>query len=263
MKYRFLFLLLATLLLAGCTGSGYRYVNNGDEAYISLRIQNTIARENGDMSQSEKAPVVYFSSVEEMKEDIQLGRFSDEELNNITQFARNAEGKIIVPNTDTIPSPTFPDRFEVDRLDWYGGSDFPAYWLKADGAISEVTVYTAEKITEKLDRFYWNPKYGKDGIEKEEIIPNANGSIAGTVRYITNASNEKLKMVHYTFSVDKATFYVREQYLLNSEKESPYFMYIWCVSGTSNYEVVIYSADNNIIPFKLSIEEISQFGFKK
>ena len=65
-KYRFLFLLLSILLLTGCSGSSYRYVCNGEEAYISLRVQNVNVDESGNIGQSEEAPVVYFSSVEEM-----------------------------------------------------------------------------------------------------------------------------------------------------------------------------------------------------
>ena len=261
--HRFLFLLLAVLLLVGCAGNGYRYVPNGSEAYISLGVAN----ENGDKSeniyQSEMAPVVWFSSVEEMKEDLQLGRFSDEELKNIARFPKNTEGKIIAPSTDTIPFPTYPERFAVDRLSWEGGSGFPVYWLKADGAGAEATVLTAEKMAEELDRFFWNPKYGTNGIEQEEIMPNANGNISGPARYITNANNQKVKMVHYTFSVDDATFYVLEQYLLDLQQDTPYFMEIWCVKETSNSLVVIYNTDYDTIPFKLSIEEIAQFGFKK
>ena len=239
-------------LFAGCSSQGYRYVDNGGNPYISLNYSySSQLPDNG--SASIEAPTVYFSSVEEMKNDIKGGIFTEDELNQISQFPRNSKGKIDAPNVNTLDV-SLPESIALQRIAWGGSVPFFHINVKDGSGDGELREKPKEDIQKDLDKKYFN----RSSVDKIEEIPEANGKTAGKAYYFTSPSNVKMKDIQYEVSAKDITYYVQEQYTLTSSKAERYFIKIWAIGANTSFEIVLADFGNQNLP-QLTVDEITAF----
>ena len=258
---RILSIMLATLLLAGCSSNGSQVELGEHEIYLSLPAINDSASGEDELGTPAAIGFV-FSSFDEMRDFVTRGKYTDEELRELNRLPKNAEGKVVAPNLDTMPTPSYPEHFVLDKVYWGGSSEYPNYELNSNGIIAFVSHLPEERMLEDLERTHFNPNPGKYGVEATESVTTANGGIPGTAYYSTNLGDEKIKSICYQFDAGDITYYVLERYY-TGEKEVPYFTKLWFSAENKYIQITFHHSDNNVPLPQLSIEEISQFGFKK
>ena len=222
---RILSIMLATLLLAGCSSNGSQVEFGENEIYLSL--PDIREPEYGEGELVTAAPVGFaFSSFDEMQDFVTRGKYTDEELRELNRLPKNAEGKVVAPNLDTMPTPSYPEHFVLDKVYWGGSSEYPNYELNSNGIIAFVSYLPEKRMLEDLERTHFNPNPGKYGVEASESVANANGGIPGTAYYSTNLKDEKIKSICYQFDAGDITYYVLERYYAG-EEERLYYTKLW------------------------------------
>jgi len=115
-------IVLSLSILAGCSSTNYRLIEKDGNYYIQLSeryVRNT-ASEDSSSASIIRTPVE-FSSLSEMKADIQSGNFSDEELKIISGFSKTSDGRIRICNINKLYTPECPADWSIISVYWYGG----------------------------------------------------------------------------------------------------------------------------------------------
>jgi len=246
--------LLVITLLAGCSG-GYRYVENGENSYLILGTKEPSADEKDSVASKTTAPVVYFSSMAEMKSDIEKGNFSKEELLEIDRFSKDNNGNVLVCSTNKLYEPTFPARFGLETVRWLGS--VYGFTLKEKDGTEEITfsLRTRTYIDEEIESHYTNPGFG-GGAYRTEAVPE----VGGKAYYYTDLLGENRKDVFYTVTTGDTTLYVVEDYKPDTLGEALYKIKVFGVNNRQCFEFFYYGDENSTRP---TMDELKAFGIRE
>jgi len=247
-------ILLLITLLAGCSG-GYRYVENGENSYLILGTKAPSADEKNLVANKGVAPVVYFSSMAEMKSDIEKGNFTKEELLEIERFDKDDKGNVLVCSTNKLYEPTFPTRFGIETVRWLGS--VYGFTLKEKDGTEEITfsLRTRTYIDEEIESHYTNPGFG-GGAYRTETIPE----VGGKAYYYTDLLGENHKDILYTVTSGDSTLYVREYYKPDTLGEALYRIKVFGVNNRQCFEFFYYGDENSTRP---TMDELKAFGIRE
>lgn len=267
---KYLSLLIAVLLLAGCAApaeveEGYRYVEKGDASYIVPDAK--AAAYNSQSSGMVAAPHVIFTSVAEMKNDIQTGNFTEEEAKNVAGFAKDTSGNIKVCSVDSLWEPRLPSGYTapLEKIVWSG--ETYAFYLRGDGGFdAELVQYSQEAFDYHLSVNFTNVRYLNEYVKKESR--QITSDVTATAYYFD--FGDPAMDLMYSFTNDGITYYVQERYKWHRVTD-----------GTDLEMIMIFQSGNGLrliaclIPpssrssldkpqwGRLTFEEITQFGMKK
>ena len=173
-----------------------------------------------------------FHSLDEMRESIISGSFTEHELYTLSRASQSADGRIEICDLDNLYKCTAPAEFSLKNITWRGKSyDFHFSSEKVWGG---VYCYNKEEYTEKYNEgyqdFLLNPNVT---LIKQEEIKERSATV-----YYCNTSRAELKYICYEIGVGDKKMFIQEEYLLkirdNTEKVSsdiPSTIYFW---GTEN-----------------------------
>ena len=245
----FVFLLCISLLLGGCSPNGYRYVNKGMNSYIRL---DSVQARPLDIPASEVAPAVYFSSVSEMKQDIENGDFTADELKMIGKFYRDEKGRIPVPDTVRLYDAAFPDSYHLDYISLSGKSYYFSVKAKNDRTTAFIRIYSKDYFEQNLQTTYYSEKWGsKLWYTSSEKERNA------TSYTYMDFMNQLCKCVRYSFSDENQTVYVQEIYELDISYTVPMLVSIW-----TEQDNVYTKTSISDLTSRPAVEDICMFGVK-
>lgn len=143
----FVAILLSVIYLCSCSSSEYQYIDGNGEGYIVYTHPTSSVADGAGL---ERAPRIYFSSVEEMITDIYSGNFTEIEKLQLAQFKHDDHGRIIVCDLDNIYCLNVPDGTSY-TIDWYGiGYDYSGTLV--NGRLSGKIV-SQERWSEELDEY--------------------------------------------------------------------------------------------------------------
>ena len=255
---------LLILLLSGCTmpkeaEEGYRYVENGNESYLILDSK-TVSATNQGMG-SVGTPMVTFSTMSEMKNDIKTGTFTENETINISKFKRNDAGKISTCSIDKLWEPSLPAGHavkELMRINWYG----EYYWfeINTDSYFLEICCATEEYAEFQINQYFEEYRYVRD-YDNKEICTVAPG-VEATVYHVSYSGPRRV--VLYTFEHNEITYHVSESYKNNNR--TPEIINIIGMGNSFNFIANVYALSDEFGRYKwsgLSFDEISNIGLKQ
>lgn len=159
-----------------------------------------------------------FSSVDEMKEAILKGNFSEQDLGIMTTvFERNSSGDIVICNPSVIYAPTIPLNASIYRIEWYG--EHYCYTF-SDGSYTGSFSFCSESdYTKEMEKnhtkFYENERVNLTSTSKE------NDRDSTVFYYIT--STGEMKNIHYSFTNKEQGIHVSfcERYRLYESPTTP------------------------------------------
>jgi len=246
--------LLLITLLAGCSG-GYRYVENGENSYLILGTKEPSDDEKNLVANKGVAPVVYFSSMAEMKSDIEKGNFTKEELLEIERFDKDDKGNVLVCSTNKLYEPTFPTRFTLGKVSWTG--DSYAFYLNEKNGTEDITFVprTRTYAENLIESDYTNPGFG-GGAYRTEAVPE----VGGKAYYYTDLLGENRKDVFYTVTTGDTTLYVVEYYKPDTLGEALYKIKVFGVNNRQCFEFFYYGDENSTRP---TMDELKAFGIRE
>ena len=243
-------LIVIILILTGCSASGYQLINENGNYYILYEGQPEPTNPNDIVDGP--APVVRFSSISEMRDDILAGRFSQEELAQISKFRRDDQGRILLCNMSTLFAPSFPSIFEEYRVGWQGNSYYLFFNSKNFNHSTFLNFLGKAQYEEELstiENLEANP-YVK-------VISKTTDNSSGVVTLECLSSDElHAKLIIYTVSSGDRILHVEETYYLDESAVIPKIIEILGNEYGQYYQ--IYLSDLNIPP--LTEEQILEFG---
>ena len=262
---KLMLLWLVALLLAGCaaTGEGYKYVEKGNDSYLILDADSII--DSSQLSSSDIAPYVSFSSMAEMKSDIKSGHFSEEETASVLRFAKDSKGNIKVCSIENLHEPKVPDfcTIQIDKIVWTG--EHYTFWLKARSNFNaELSVRPRNDVASEVETLFTNAKFINDNKKTETY--HVTKDIVATVYYFF--INTSCKYVHYTFEQDGITYYVQEIHDAHSHLKKVEAIQIWGIGDTVSFSAWITPPTSGPALFEqqwqgLLFSSIADFGVRK
>ena len=202
-----------------------------------------------------------FSSVEEMKNAIETGDFSDLEMEALRMFAKkNESGDVLVCDLDNILEPLVPTGFLLEHITWHG-LDYTFYYTEVDGRIA-IQLHNSERnkkmFEEEYINFLNNPNVTLTASDTE---PERNATIYYYETYIA-----KLKEIQYVIQTEDKTYYIDEFYMVSRKDGRDHSDY----SDTVPQYVQVWGTDKGIefyamidIDERPSMEFLSQIGIRK
>ena len=238
-------LIVIILILTGCSPSGYQLINENGNYYILYEGQPEPTNPNDLVC--EPAPAIYFSSMKEMKSDIQKGKFTEEELKELSRFThRDERGAIVICNLDDLYQPIYPSDLDLTVV-WRG----PKYhWAFREGD-SYRGLFTAEPRDEDIFTERENPETYWVPNNSVTYVSDRNATVINYAGYGDHTS----EIICYRIEAEDKILLVEEFHDLT----------------VNTYEVNIYGKQGDQYfyisfldpPERPSVEWLSQFGIQK
>lgn len=217
-KHILLFIVASTLvaLLCGCSSQTNEKLQN--DTYYNTP-SHSITVKDGQYNLTPKTPLsdvdasmalVYpqFTSVEEMKQAIITGSFTEEELYALSLNSPSGDSGIEIYNLDHLYECTAPAEFSLENITWYG--KYYVFALSCEKMWGGIDCYNEDEYTVKFANeykdFLSNPNL--TFIKQEEIEERS-----ATVYYY-NTDRAELKYICYDICIGNKKIYVQEEYVL-------------------------------------------------
>lgn len=186
-----------------------------DQNILYKTPKYTISKDDGgyyinlleDIKQQEETGMVLgtmqFTSLEEMKQKLKSGDFSDGEMQVINRFPKDEQNRVKLCNVDRLYEPVTPSEMKYTRVSLKGeryGFGFEKYNMKFLCLTSGMYERTMERYAKQFDIY-------DDMIQKKVSDRNAN-------EYYYSTPVGRFKNVEYTYSDGKKTLLIEEEYNL-------------------------------------------------
>ena len=246
-------LLITTLilsLLAGCSQGDYTLLERGGNYYIRLNRSANGSVANDHLTSSDPVSRIQFSSITEMKNDIQSGNFTQKELDIIATFDRDDAGQIQICNIEKLYEPTFPAIFNSYIVTWYGDSYRFKLTSSNSEAIGNFTFQTKEFFDKNI--VYYTIV---DTDKLHSMTTNDDGSI--TYEY-TSSFGIYVRLTYRTIDLDSKQLFIVEEVIPEISEDIPdRYLIFGCEHGQYYYLTI------NEHEEKLTLDQLSQFGIRE
>lgn len=269
-KLRIVVFALIVALLAGCSAkiSAPKQPQNGslvnapydiviEDGEYYLVLTNEIAGENtSGPNTSEKKPAIEFASINEMVQDINTGKFTDDEMRQLSKFKTDDNGRIIICNLSNLYDARTPEQYETKRIVWYGDEYVFHFFNGTDFCCQISQVGTRANLEQMITR-------AKNKTEEDFYIELSTQQIeernATVITYTTATADDhqRFKNVYYTIAAGNKELFVFEEYGADSDSK-PHSIYLYGTEDGINYTVALEQLQE-----RPSVEWLSQFGLRK
>ena len=206
-----------------------------------------------------------FSSVEEMKNAIETGDFSDLEMEALRMFAKkNESGDVLVCDLNNIQDGVVPDDFKLTNVQWTGSNYTLTYRADKEAFIG-IVLFDDDYYKSSFDEYYSNYlEYHTVKLTGQGQEPERNATV-----YYYESPSTKLKQIQYVIQSEEKTYYVNEYYATGRTDGSPstttddhsdtvpQYVQVWGTDKGIEFYAMI---DINERP---SMEFLSQIGIRK
>jgi len=243
---------LCAILLFGCSSSAYRVIEENGHHFLILGNDYT------DTASSETGYTVVqtirFSSVAEMKSDIQNGNFTERELQIISGFNRDETDRIQICDISKLYEPVFPQPFDSYSVSWR--NDYYDFLITSSQSnMYVIHFFLGQEYTEtevhKLTHFEDNELITL----RSKVIDSSNRLIYD---YTGDLSENRYRMVYYCITNENDTLHIAEWYRLDESDSLPTSIDIYTIDGAQSSRFVIYN-----IQEPLTIDQLSQLGIRE
>lgn len=260
--------ILAITLLSACAPNPYQVINEDGQYYIVINQKESAPKNtNKTVYEGSEQPYIVFESVDEMKNDILSGNYSEEEWGALIRLSKFSyfDGKIPICNLDTLCEPVFPTMYDSYTIRWTG-VDYSFKLLDADEKdVRVVVVLSKDEYDKKVERWRNWQDYIDTGIYDEEIdlqIDSEQNAALYSYTYwyfntngYGNALHEAQKDYIYLFEANGNVYYVFEHYAENTSANVPEYVQIYGKSNDMYFWIAIFDPLE-----RPSREWISSFG---
>lgn len=160
-------LVLALVLLAGCSSAPYRIVTENDGTYLVFRKDAAEEPAEG-AGICQVVPSVFFQSADEMIHDIQNGTFSETEMIQVQmmyEYYADETGRLEICDLTHLYEPVCPESLNWDMISWHGR--FYSYLFRPEG--EGISGYFKESTPEDYDYLC---DYFRSGMEAKKTDSN-------------------------------------------------------------------------------------------
>ena len=238
MKKSLLFLITLILLvsLCGCANvkdpgveiyrnEQFAVKEHNGEQYLDFHNDSyRIAADATSQNELISGHSISFSSVKEMKDCIELGKFTEEDLIAMQKYVKASNGKVAICNTKNLYDLKMPENTSLTKINWYGAT----YTFIAEKGPVKIKVQLVSK--EHWDKYIasWDVENNSNlEIVSKEVDPNG----ATTIVYDNLSFNYRSKIVRYTATINGNTITYMENYDYERSETLPWGMTFW---GESN-----------------------------
>lgn len=239
---------LMVCFLTGCANKmPYEIVKEDGEYYL------VFDEEKYSHDDSERCGITYFTTfenIEAMKNGLLYGQMSEKQLEQVSMFRRDEQGRVEIPDLDNLWDITYPDGSELHFV--YLQDDRYALNVKAEGmGYFFVNETTQKQFDEEMSYIDSWPEEDEEWLE-EQYLDTQSGAMV--YHHIDSVGNKRIMYV-YTIIDGEKTICVREEYRLEESETLPFYVNV--AIGEKGRYVDIYINDISQAP---TVEWISQFG---
>lgn len=228
-----------------------------DNGGYYLQLEDGVSKENQmEGSFSEIGPIILFGSMDEMVQDIKTGNFTEDELENLSEFPKTKDNLIGICNLSKLYDAYTPEQFPNTRIKWFGYT----YSFKFDDNNGRVCTMDCELSNEQKDTiiadFTACTKTPNFTLLSEEQIEDRNATVI-----ICMSGNYEIlerKYVYYTLEAGDKEIFVREYYM-HSTDLIPTVIDICGTEKGVNFLVCLAGE----LPERPSVEYLMGFGFRE
>lgn len=225
---RLALLTVLILILTGCASSTYRIEHSDGRYFLIFESTPPEGKEPGILQ-----PHVNFSSVEELKNDIQTNAFNREELEQIADFPADELGRIPICDLSSLWDGTFPTSLSVKYVYWTGADYNLMLHSETSGIHGSVYLSTEDYWTKCVD-YYQNFESRSSG----QLLSKTETADRNATEYLYNSSlNGQRKGIYYTLETTGKTLHIWESYDCNVSTAVPDYVYIYGTSEGRYFQV--------------------------
>lgn len=262
-------LFLISILLLGCNSRDYRFVEDETGSYIIYSGKELPSVEDVGFIEERTAPIVYFSSLQEMRTDIRLGRFTEEEFEELdyANVLGGSRDSLKTPDLNSILLLQCPDECNNCTIAWHVDSEV-YHWefdlgQDASGKLEVVNFGRDDaKAAERFEylKHIWDEESQRKSKQYREItVSQETERNAQVIRCIWDSSRFLADIYKiYSFEANQTEYFVLEKYQTRSEQEaksSLQYVRILFQSGDLYIDVALKD-----LPERPSIAFLTQFG---
>lgn len=203
---------------------------------------------------------VEFKSMAEMKNDLETGNFTEEELEMISGYITDSKGRLPICDLTALIEPTYPSDFVYQTITWTGRSY--TFSLDVNESIVRGDLYADFQFKNQRDwkysvDFYSNYEEQEDSILKVTTEPERNAK----VYYFTMFGDRGKKNVYYTIETGSKQLYIWEEYdemySINRDPSVPWKILIYGKQDETYFYVSMRDFKE-----RPTVEWLSEFGVK-
>lgn len=253
---RYICILLAILLLtlSGCSrgvevlsNDQYSIMEEDGQHYMKLHKAVSVTSGSTSAGTAQAPYVIKFSSLEEMKNAITEGTFTEEQLAHMqANFPSNKRGNVLLCNVNKLYSATVPAGIDVGPIHWYG--DNYKFIISEEANISFCDKEAHDEFAKACDI-----ESGKAKIISVTTIEDRNAKVVT----FENLAGAPRKMVTYNHTSGGKTITVAEQYNLDESETVPYSISFWGNCDGAYFTGYMYGFTE-----RPSYEWVTSFGLK-
>jgi len=212
-------------------GDDYWIEREGKQTYLHLPVSLELAMPNCDPSipSPYKTTMPTFSGVQQMRDQILLGKLTDEQLRWLAGSRIFNSIPVSICDPDKLYDVCLPDDTKVSGVDWYGEYYSIQCTQGASGVHGSVICYSKEELCSASYKsvFYDKVRNGKTLLSEQ--VDSENG-----IRTVCLKSDgNQFRDVFYELDTAWGKLEVRERYVLQAD----YYVYKPYVSETVPYQV--------------------------
>ena len=195
--------------------NGERYLDFYDDSY---RIAAGATNQTGGLQEGN---TISFQTLKEMKDCIELGKFSEKDMITMQSFRKASNGKVLVCDTDKLFNVKLPENTNVKKIGWFGAF----YIFVAENNSTTIRVNLVSK--EERDEY----------IEKKNVESNSNLTVVSkevdpvtgetVIEYDNHAFGYRSRTVQYTLTTDGGTVTFLEKYDYDKSETLPWGISFW------------------------------------
>lgn len=246
--------ILAVLsLLVGCSRVDKPYEIVVDDGEYYLIMDSTIKDANKEIGTGlTVSPSISFDSIDEMKNDIITGNFTEQELEQLAQFDTDDTGRIRLFDLNELYAPICPFKIDSYRVTWDGNS----YCFCVDDPNTELHLCHSICSKSYFDEYvndYSNflTEHPAIDLVSQSTEPDRNAMV-----YVYGDNIElQFKFVYYPLTVDNQTLHIGEYYSLVESADIPDYVNILGTNGDVYFNIQLYHLQE-----RPSIEWLSELG---
>ena len=238
-QYWLIFILFLAIL-SGCSKSGYKVIVKDGEYFLQLGQYATDSDENKRLS---VGPVIKFESIEEMRNDIQTGSFSEAEWNMLYHMADSSR-QVHICNISELYEPIYPNSLNSYTVNLIGPKYYYTFFPPENFCRVYFYIQSEEYYNEKIDPACYE--------EISAVITSESDRDATVYRW------QKYQVITYSISTAEKTLFVKESYDFDKSSTVPFVITIEGVEAGQYFEVAISSLQE-----RPSVAWLSSFGLRE
>jgi hypothetical protein len=194
--------------------NGERYLDFHNDSY---RVAANAISQSSGLKEGYK---ITFKSIKEMKECIEQGKFTEDDLLGMQTFAKASNGKVSVCNTNALYDLKLPADTSLKEISWKGAN----YTFLAEKGLVAIGVKMVSKEVRDNYIASWDVESNSN---LKVVSKEVESDSTTTIVYDNLAFNYRSRIVLYTATVEGSVITYMEHYDYEKSKDLPWGISFW------------------------------------